>query len=36
MHRWGAMMEPVLTKNIARGEGTTWIDAYEANGGYRV
>lgn len=27
-------MEPVLTKNIARGQGTTWIDAYEANGGY--
>ena len=27
-------MEGVLTKNIARGEGTTWIDAYEANGGY--
>lgn len=27
-------MEPVLTRNIAAGEGTTWIDAYEANGGY--
>ncbi|MHB9037173.1 MAG: NADH-quinone oxidoreductase subunit NuoF [Armatimonadota bacterium] len=29
-------MEPVLTKNIVRGEGTTWIDAYEANGGYQA
>lgn len=28
------MIEPVLTRNITRGEGTTWIDAYEANGGY--
>lgn len=27
-------MEPVLTRNIARGEGVTWIDAYEKNGGY--
>lgn len=27
-------MEPVLTRNISRGEGTTWLDAYEANGGY--
>lgn len=27
-------MEPILTKNIAKGDGVTWIDAYEANGGY--
>ena len=27
-------MEPVLTGNIARGNGPTWIDVYEANGGY--
>jgi NADH-quinone oxidoreductase subunit F len=28
------LTQPVLTRNIARGGGTTWIDAYEANGGY--
>lgn len=28
-------MEPVLTRNIARGEGPTWMDAYLANGGYQ-
>jgi NADH-quinone oxidoreductase subunit F len=27
-------VEPILTRNIAAGNGTTWIDAYEANGGY--
>lgn len=27
-------MELILTRNMARGQGTTWIDAYEANGGY--
>lgn len=27
-------MEPVLTRNIVKGQGTTWIDAYEANCGY--
>lgn len=27
-------MEPVLTRNIARGNLPTWIDAYGANGGY--
>ncbi len=26
-------MEPVLTKNI--GQGTTWLEQYEANGGYQ-
>lgn len=29
-------MEPILTRNISRGEGTTYIDAYEANGGYQA
>jgi len=29
-------MEPVLTKNIAKGNGPVWIDAYEQNGGYQV
>ena len=27
-------MTPVLTINISRQQGTTWLDAYEANGGY--
>jgi NADH-quinone oxidoreductase subunit F len=27
-------MEPVLTRNIVKNQGTTWIDAYEASGGY--
>ncbi len=29
-------MEPVLTRNIARGEGTAYMEAYEANGGYQA
>lgn len=29
-------MEPILTRNISRGEGTTYIDAYEASGGYQA
>jgi NADH-quinone oxidoreductase subunit F len=28
-------MEPVLTKNIAPGSGTTWIEEYEKSGGYQ-
>jgi len=28
-------MEPVLTKNIVLRTGTTWLDDYEANGGYQ-
>ncbi|HET6455561.1 MAG TPA: NADH-quinone oxidoreductase subunit F, partial [Armatimonadota bacterium] len=28
------LVEPVLTKNIVKGNLPTWIDAYEANGGY--
>lgn len=27
-------MEPVLTRNFKPGDGPTWVDAYEANGGY--
>lgn len=29
-------MEPVLTRNISKNPDTTWIDVYEANGGYRA
>ena len=29
-------MEPILTRNIIAGNGATFIDAYEANGGYQA